>query len=86
MKKFAFILFAVILIAKPVSSFSQAKKGWSIGPLPAIGYNSDLGFQYGALEVHFLTIYINSMLKSLNTQKGQVFITYFMIQNICLKV
>jgi outer membrane protein assembly factor BamA len=49
MKKFAFILFAVILIAKPVSSFSQAKKGWSIGPLPAIGYNSDLGFQYGAL-------------------------------------
>lgn len=24
------------------------KKGWNIGPLPVVGYNSDLGFQYGA--------------------------------------
>lgn len=27
----------------------KVKKGWNFGPLPAIGYNSDLGFQYGAL-------------------------------------
>jgi outer membrane protein assembly factor BamA len=27
----------------------KVKKGWNFGPLPAISYNSDLGFQYGAL-------------------------------------
>ncbi len=27
----------------------KIKKGWNFGPLPAISYNSDLGFQYGAL-------------------------------------
>lgn len=27
----------------------KVKKGWNFGPLPAIGYNSDLGFQYGVL-------------------------------------
>lgn len=27
----------------------KVKKGLNIGPLPAVGYNSDLGFQYGAL-------------------------------------
>ena len=26
----------------------KAKKGWNVGPFPAVGYNSDLGFQYGA--------------------------------------
>ena len=25
------------------------KTGWNFGPFPAISYNSDLGFQYGAL-------------------------------------
>ena len=24
------------------------KKGWNVGPLPVVGFNSDLGFQYGA--------------------------------------
>ena len=24
------------------------KQGWNFGPLPVVGYNSDLGFQYGA--------------------------------------
>jgi outer membrane protein assembly factor BamA len=28
---------------------SEVKRGWNFGPLPAIGYNSDLGFQLGAL-------------------------------------
>ena len=27
----------------------QIKKGWNVGPLPVISYDSDLGFQYGAL-------------------------------------
>ena len=49
MKKIAVIILAVILTAEPVQLHSQTKRGWSIGPLPAIGYNSDLGFQYGAL-------------------------------------
>lgn len=30
-------------------SATDVKKGWNFGPLPAISYNSDLGFQYGAL-------------------------------------
>ncbi|MDR2929118.1 MAG: outer membrane protein assembly factor [Cytophagaceae bacterium] len=31
----------------------EPKKGWNLGPLPAVGYNSDLGFQYGALCAFF---------------------------------
>jgi outer membrane protein assembly factor BamA len=27
----------------------KVKKGWNFGPLPAVGYNSDLGFQLGVL-------------------------------------
>lgn len=27
----------------------DVKKGWNFGPLPAVGYNTDLGFQLGAL-------------------------------------
>ncbi len=30
-------------------SVQKVKKGWNFGPLPAISYNSDQGFQYGAL-------------------------------------
>ena len=26
-----------------------AKTGWNFGPLPAVGFNTDLGFQMGAL-------------------------------------
>ncbi len=28
---------------------AKVKKGWNFGPLPAIGFNTDLGFQYGVL-------------------------------------
>ena len=31
----------------------EPKTGWNLGPLPAVGYNSDLGFQYGALCAFF---------------------------------
>lgn len=58
MKKLTFL--AIVSLILFSSAFVQAqdtnvpdnkkiKKGWNIGPLPAIGYNSDLGFQYGAL-------------------------------------
>ena len=49
MKKQLLIAFALLL---SVSAFSQKqeiiKKGWNFGPLPVLGYDSDLGFQYGA--------------------------------------
>jgi len=40
------LLFAASTIALKAQ---QAKKGWNFGPLPAVSYNSDQGFQYGAL-------------------------------------
>ncbi len=49
-------LFAMLVLAVAATAMAQSdsvhqkiKKGWTIGPLPAISYNSDLGFQYGAL-------------------------------------
>ena len=48
MKKHLLIAFALLL---SVSAFSQKKeiikKGWNFGPLPVVGYDADLGFQYG---------------------------------------
>ena len=50
MKRHLLILFALFL---SVSAFSQdkkeiIKKGWNFGPLPVVGFDADLGFQYGA--------------------------------------
>ena len=49
MKKHLLIALALLL---SVSAFSQKKeiikKGWNFGPLPVVGFDSDLGFQYGA--------------------------------------
>lgn len=50
MKKHLLIVLALLF---SVSAFSQekkeiVKKGWNFGPLPVLGYDSDLGFQYGA--------------------------------------
>lgn len=45
----------VLFIAFGFTSFSQSekvqviKKGWNFGALPAVTYDADLGFQYGAL-------------------------------------
>ena len=48
MKKQLLIALALLL---SVSAFSQKKeiikKGWNFGPLPVVGFDSDLGFQYG---------------------------------------
>lgn len=50
----------VILLATTIGLFAQGKekiynekgeiikRGWNFGPLPVVGFNSDLGFQYGA--------------------------------------
>ncbi|MDR2008862.1 MAG: outer membrane protein assembly factor [Bacteroidales bacterium] len=53
MKKTVIILLFAFLyvfsIAQDEGSGKKIKKGWNFGVLPAISYNSDLGFQYGAL-------------------------------------
>ena len=47
MKKTTLLLCAVFILS---SLFAQkAKKGFAFGALPAVSYDSDLGFQYGAL-------------------------------------
>lgn len=39
---------------KRIAREKKIKTGWNFGPLPAVGYNSDLGFQYGALcEIYY---------------------------------
>ena len=47
-KTFTAIIIFVVGFTLTVSA-SDVKRGWNIGPLPAIGYISDLGFQYGVL-------------------------------------
>lgn len=56
MKKVLFVVLAMLLA---ISGFSQKKektynekgeiikKGWNFGPLPVVGFDADLGFQYG---------------------------------------
>jgi len=47
MKKLAFVLLTVLCTATLTAQ--EAKTGWNLGPLPAITYSTDQGFQYGAL-------------------------------------
>ena len=48
------ILSSLLLCAAAFGIFAQdskeeiVKKGWNFGPLPVVGWDSDLGFQYGA--------------------------------------
>ena len=48
MKKITIYLFLFLAI-NVVNSQQKVKKGFGFGALPAISYDSDLGFQYGAL-------------------------------------
>jgi len=48
MKKIT-LTFAVLLYASMLVGQAKVKKGFGFGALPAISYESDLGFQYGAL-------------------------------------
>ncbi len=52
MKKIAF-LFVILAIATTTFSQEEGKTGWNFGALPAVTYNTDLGFQYGALANFF---------------------------------
>ena len=61
MKKSYRLLIMMLLVfvtantaAAQKDSTAIVKKGWTFGALPSIGYNTDLGFQYGALaEVYY---------------------------------
>ena len=57
MKKLAFTFFIALLAVSLMAQDNGKtlnekgeiiKKGWNFGPLPVVGFNSDLGFQYGA--------------------------------------
>ena len=49
MKKYLLVLIALLLASGTYAQKKEIiKKGWNFGPLPVLGYDSDLGFQYGA--------------------------------------
>lgn len=47
MKKLALILLTATLASAAIAQ--EGRKGWNLGALPSISFDSDLGFQYGAL-------------------------------------
>ena len=48
MKKYLLIIIALLLVSGSFAQKSEiVKKGWNFGPLPVLGYDADLGFQYG---------------------------------------
>lgn len=50
MKKLYTVIFIFIAaLSVHGQNKEKIKTGWNFGPLPAVSYNSDLGFQYGAL-------------------------------------
>ncbi len=54
MKKGISVLFIVLIMASVSAQDSKVKTGWKFGgALPAITFDSDLGFQYGALVEFF---------------------------------
>lgn len=54
MKKFLLICISVLLTVSVSAQEKKVKTGWKFGgALPAISYDSDLGFQYGALAEFF---------------------------------
>ncbi len=50
MKRFYILLLTLcVTVQTLLAQEMNVKTGWNFGPLPAVGYSSDLGFQYGAL-------------------------------------
>lgn len=47
MKRLSVILLSTLLVASAVAQ--EGKTGWNFGALPAISFDTDLGFQYGGL-------------------------------------
>ncbi len=48
MKKLLILLISVFTFSQLFSQ-EEAKDGWNFGALPAVSFDTDLGFQYGAL-------------------------------------
>lgn len=44
----AFLLIVTVFVFAQSEKKEIIKKGWNFGPLPVVGFSSDLGFQYGA--------------------------------------
>ena len=49
----ALMLFAVVSFSQETEKNKQVKTGWNFGALPAVSFNTDLGFQYGGLVNFF---------------------------------
>src|SRR5690606_34377236 len=49
MKKICFSIAFMLLVISAFSQDEVAKTGWNFGALPTITFDTDLGFQYGAL-------------------------------------
>ncbi len=43
------LFFGLLLLSLSVLSQEKVKKGFGFGALPAVSFDSDLGFQYGAI-------------------------------------
>ena len=65
MKKTLSTLLVSLLILTLSAQETKIKTGWSLGPLPTISFDSDLGFQYGAL------------LNLFNYGKGEIYPKYY---------
>ena len=48
-KLYTVILILIATLSVQGQNKENIKTGWNFGPLPAVSYNSELGFQYGAL-------------------------------------
>jgi hypothetical protein len=54
MKKTFSVLLLLMLVLSISAQEKKVKTGWKFGgALPAVSYNTDLGFQYGALAEFF---------------------------------
>lgn len=47
------LLIAIITFSQETEKKKEAKTGWNFGALPAVTFNTDLGFQYGAVVNFF---------------------------------
>lgn len=50
---FTLIFIVIVAFSQELEKKKEAKTGWNFGALPAVTYNTDLGFQYGALVNFF---------------------------------
>ncbi|MCD4769041.1 MAG: hypothetical protein K8R35_02595, partial [Bacteroidales bacterium] len=53
MKRLPAFIIIISLTFSAIAQEENIKTGWNLGALPAVSYNTDLGFQYGA----FMNLY-----------------------------